>query len=201
MSAGCSNCWPYVRALSWQSEVPSERTLVIIRPTVVFGEQNRGNVYNLLRQIASGNFVMVGHGENRKSMAYVENIAAFIEYSMSFKPGVHIYNFIDKPDFSMNSLVSNVNRILGRAEKISFRLPFAVGLLIGKGFDLVAAMTGKRFAISSIRVRKFCANSVYNTAIDQTGFVPPVPLEQALAQTVRYEFLESHENDGVFYTE
>jgi nucleoside-diphosphate-sugar epimerase len=186
---------------AWQAEAPTERTLVIIRPTVVFGEQNRGNVYNLLRQIASGKFVMVGSGENRKSMAYVENVAAFIEYSMSFKPGVHIYNFIDKPDFTMNTLVANVNRILGRPEKIGFRLPFAVGYLIGKGFDLVAAITGKRFAISSIRVKKFCANSVYNTAIDKTGFVPPVPLEQALSQTVRYEFLESHEHEGVFYTE
>jgi len=186
---------------AWQAEMPEDRTLVIIRPTVVFGEQNRGNVYNLLRQIASGKFVMVGSGENRKSMAYVENVAAFIEYSMSFKPGVHIYNFIDKPDFTMNNLVANVNRILGRSEKIAFRLPFAVGYLIGKGFDLVAVMTGKRFAISSIRVKKFCANSVYNTAIDKTGFVPPVPLEQALAQTVRYEFIESHEHEGVFYTE
>ena len=185
----------------WQAEVPTERTLVIIRPTVVFGEQNRGNVYNLLRQIASGKFVMVGNGENRKSMAYVENVAAFIDYSMSFKPGVHIYNFIDKPDFTMNTLVGNVNRILGRPERIGFRLPFAVGYLIGKGFDSVAAITGKRFAISSIRVKKFCANSVYNTAIDQTGFVPPVPLEQALAQTVSYEFVESHEHEGVFYTE
>lgn len=186
---------------AWQTEAPSERTLVIIRPTVVFGEQNRGNVYNLLRQIASGKFVMVGSGENRKSMAYVENVAAFIEYSMGFKPGVHIYNFIDKPDFTMNSLVANVNRILGRPVKIGFRLPFAVGYMIGKGFDLVAALTGKRFAISSIRVKKFCANSVYNTAIEQTGFTPPVPLEQALAQTVRYEFVESHEHEGVFYTE
>lgn len=186
---------------AWQAEAPSERTLVIIRPTVVFGEQNRGNVYNLLRQIASGKFVMVGSGENRKSMAYVENVAAFIEYSMSFKPGVYIYNFIDKPDFSMNSLVANVNRILGRPEKIGFRLPFAVGYAIGKGFDLVAALTGKKFAISSIRVKKFCANSVYNTAIDKTGFVPPVSLEKALAQAVRYEFVESHEHEGVFYTE
>ena len=186
---------------AWQAEAPTERTLVIIRPTVVFGEQNRGNVYNLLRQIASGKFVMVGHGENRKSMAYVENVAAFIEYAMGFKPGVHIYNFIDKPDFTMNSLVANVNHILGRPEKISFRLPFAVGYAIGKSFDLVAALTGKKFAISSIRVKKFCANSVYNTAIDQTGFVPTVPLEQALAQTVRYEFVESHEHEGVFYTE
>lgn len=48
---------------AWQAEAPTERTLVIIRPTVVFGEQNRGNVYNLLRQIASGRFVMVGHGK------------------------------------------------------------------------------------------------------------------------------------------
>lgn len=186
---------------AWQAEAPTERTLVIIRPTVVFGEQNRGNVYNLLRQIASGKFVMVGNGENRKSMAYVENVAAFIEYSMSFKSGVHVYNFIDKPDFTMNSLVANVNRILGRPEKIGFRLPFAVGYMIGKCFDLVASLTGRRFAISSIRVKKFCANSVYNTAIDQTGFVPPVPLEQALAQTVRYEFMESNEHEGVFYTE
>jgi nucleoside-diphosphate-sugar epimerase len=186
---------------TWQAEAASERTLVVIRPTVVFGEQNRGNVYNLLRQIASGKFVMVGSGENRKSMAYVENLAALIEYAIDFKPGVHIYNFIDKPDFSMNSLVANVNRILGKSPNIGFRLPYSIGLLIGKGFDFVATITGKRFAISSIRVKKFCANSVYNTAIDQTGFVAPVPLEQALAQTVRYEFVELHEHEGVFYSE
>ena len=186
---------------AWQAEAPDEKTLVIIRPTVVFGEQNRGNVYNLLRQLASGKFVMIGSGENRKSMAYVENVASFIEYSINFKPGIYIYNYIDKPDFTMSSLVANVRRTLGQSEKIGFRLPFAIGFLIGKGFDLVARITGKRFAISSIRVKKFCANSVYNTAIDKSGFVPAVPLEQALAQTVKYEFVESHENENVFYTE
>jgi nucleoside-diphosphate-sugar epimerase len=185
----------------WQAEAPSERSLVIIRPTVVFGEQNRGNVYNLLRQIASGKFIMVGSGENRKSMAYVENIAAFIEYSMSFKPGVHIYNFIDKPDFTMNQLVGSVKRILGQSEKIGLRLPYIVGYAIGKGFDLVAAVTGKRMAISSIRVKKFCANSVYNTAIDSTGFVPPVPLAQALEQTIRHEFIEKHDDEPLYFSE
>ena len=185
----------------WQSEAPTERTLVIIRPTVVFGEQNRGNVYNLLRQVASGKFVMIGNGENRKSMAYVENVAAFIEYSISFKPGVHVFNFIDKPDFTMNQLVGSVKRILGKSEKISFRLPFALGYTIGKGFDLVAAISGKRLAISSIRVRKFCANSVYNTAIDSTGFVPPVSLSNALEQTIRHEFIEAHDDEPVYFSE
>jgi nucleoside-diphosphate-sugar epimerase len=185
----------------WQQEDPSGRTLVIVRPTVVFGEQNRGNVYNLLRQIASGRFVMIGKGENLKSMAYVENIAAFLKFATSFQPGVHVYNYIDKPDFTMNKLVGLVRRILGKPEGVAFRLPYAVGFMIGKGFDLVAAITGKRLAISSIRVKKFCANTMFNTRIEQSGFVPPVPLVEAFERTVRHEFIESHENESLFYTE
>jgi nucleoside-diphosphate-sugar epimerase len=185
----------------WQQEYPSSRTLVIVRPTVAFGEQNRGNVYNLLRQIASGRFVMIGKGENLKSMAYVENIAAFLKFATSFQPGVHVYNYIDKPDFTMNKLVGLVHRILGKPEGFGFRLPYAIGFMIGKGFDFVAAITGKRLAISSIRVKKFCSNSMFNTRIGQPGFVPPVPLVEAFERTVRHEFIESHENESVFYSE
>ena len=54
---------------------------------------------------------MFGNGLNIKSMAYVENVAAFLEHSLSFKPGLHIYNYIDKPDLSMNSLVSESRKI------------------------------------------------------------------------------------------
>ena len=32
---------------AWQAEAPERRSLVIVRPTVVFGEGNRGNVYDL----------------------------------------------------------------------------------------------------------------------------------------------------------
>jgi len=186
---------------AWHTEDPENRTLVIIRPTVVFGERNRGNVYNLLKQIVSGKFIMVGNGHNRKSMAYVENVAAFIEYSIDFKPGVHIYNYIDKPDFTMNTLVARVNEILGRSGKIKFRLPYYLGLLVGKLFDLIAFIARKKLAISSIRVKKFCANSVYESAISKTGFVPPVRLEEAIERTVRYEFLENHEKEPVFFSE
>lgn len=187
--------------MAWQAEKPNYRTLVIVRPTVVFGEQNRGNVYNLLRQISSGKFVMVGDGENQKSMAYVENVAAFIEFSMRFKPGVHVYNFIDKPDLTMNKLLLFVKRILGKPEKINFRLPFIVGYSIGRCFDLMAAITGKRFAISSIRVKKFCTNSVYGTAIRDTGFVPPISLESALERTIRHEFIEKHGDEPLYFSE
>jgi len=187
--------------LAWQNESASDRTLVILRPTVVFGEKNRGNVYNLLRQISSGKFVMVGNGENRKSMAYVENIAAFIIYATRFHPGVHIYNYADKPDFTMNSLVDLVNRMLGKTRNRKFRIPFFIGFFIGKCFDLAAVISGVKLPISSIRVKKFCSNSVYSSSIGQSGFIPPVTLTKGLEKTIRYEFLESHSNQDVFYTE
>ena len=186
---------------AWQNESPDDRTLVIVRPTVVFGERNRGNVFNLLKQIASGRFVMVGRGQKRKSMAYVENVAAFLEHALTFRPGVHIYNYIDKPDFTMNTLVSHVNQLLGRPAKISVRLPYVIGLAIGNLFDLVAKVTDKKFPISSIRVKKFCANSVYESAVAETGFVPPVPLMEAIERTVRYEFIEDHSSEPLFFSE
>jgi len=186
---------------AWQAEEPDHRTLVIIRPTVIFGEQNRGNVYNLLRHIATGKFIMIGNGRNRKSMGYVENITAFIEYAMTFKPGVHLYNFIDKPDYCMNDLVKKVKGIIGRPQHIGIRLPYWFGYSVGKGFDLIAAVTRKRLTISSIRIKKFCANSVYNTAIDQTGFKPPVPLEEAIVRTVRHEFIEKHDDEPLYFSE
>jgi nucleoside-diphosphate-sugar epimerase len=186
---------------TWQKNDPMRRTLVILRPTVVFGESNRGNVFNLLKQIASGRFVMVGNGNNRKSMVYVENIAAFIEYSLTFNPGLHVYNYIDKPDFTMNSLVGLVNKILGKSEHIQVKIPYFIGLGVGLCFDFFAVITGKKFNISSIRIKKFCSNSVYESAVSDTGFIPPVHLLDAIERTVKYEFLEDHKLEKVFFTE
>lgn len=186
---------------TWQEDAADERTLVIIRPTVVFGEKNRGNVFSLLRQIASGKFVMVGDGLNRKSMAYVENVAAFLEYSMESKPGVYIYNYIDKPDFNMNQLVGHVKKMLNGSSEIRFRIPYIFGLLLGKVFDVAATVLFRNFSISSIRVKKFCSDSTYESAINTTDFTPPVNLFEAIERTVRYEFIENHLDDEVFYSE
>ncbi|MBN2896751.1 MAG: NAD-dependent epimerase/dehydratase family protein [Campylobacterales bacterium] len=184
----------------WYNQDPLNRKLLIVRPTVVFGEQNRGNVYNLLRQIASGKFLMIGDGLNRKSMAYVENVAAFLQYGLKLENGVYIFNYIDKPDFDMNTLVSKVNYSLGRKKIINFRLPFMIGFLIGKLFDFIAYLSNRKFAISSIRVKKFCSNSMYETSISTLDFVPPVKLEDAIEKTIKYEFIEKH-NDELFYSE
>ncbi|GHU17454.1 epimerase [Spirochaetia bacterium] len=177
-----------------------ENLLTIIRPTVIFGEQNRGNVYNLLHQIAGGKFPMVGKGTNFKSMAYVENVAAFIEYNLNNDSGGHLFNYIDKPDFDMNALVTEVNRILGKSEKL-FHWPYWLGYLGGLCFDVLAKVLHKKLPVNSIRVKKFCANTMFEAAnIRKTDFKAPVTLIEGLERTIKYEFIDR--TDGlIFYTE
>jgi nucleoside-diphosphate-sugar epimerase len=92
---------------------------------------------------------MVEMGTNVKSMAYVENIAAFIEYNLNNPLGEHLFNYIDKPDFDMNSLVTQVRRILGKSGKL-FHFPYWLGLSGGLCFDLLAKILHKKLSISSI---------------------------------------------------
>ena len=185
----------------WQAEDPDNRTLVIVRPTVIFGEGNRGNVYNLLKQIASKRFVMFGNGKNIKSMAYVENVAAFLEYSLSFKPGLHIYNYIDKPDLDINTLVCKARKTLFEKNNVGLRFPAFIGVVIGYFADFVTKITGKKLPISSIRVKKFMGTTQFASSVSMTGFVPPVSLEEGLARTLHYEFLEDNSNKRTFETE
>jgi len=186
---------------AWQAEDPEHRSLVVVRPTVIFGEQNRGNVYNLLRQIASGRFIMFGPGTNRKSMAYVQNIAEFLSFSTRFGPGEYIYNYVDQPDLDMNTLVSFCRSVLFGKDGVGLRLPGWLGVLLGYGFDMLAAITGKKLPISSIRVKKFMGTTAFNTSISETGFTPSSNLDQGIERTLRHEFVENHKAEKVFFSE
>ena len=182
-----------------------KNSAVIIRPTVIFGEQNRGNVYNLLRQIAGGKFPMVGKGTNRKSMNYVENVAAFIQFCIENEEKLpcfendfdgtkagkqHLFNYCDEPAYDMNHLVLDVYKCLGKNKTKLFHFPYWLAYFGGMCFDLLAFITRRKFAISAIRVKKFTQNTYFvGNNIKKTDFVPPVALEQGLKQTIDYEFV------------
>ncbi len=174
----------------------------IVRPTVIFGERNRGNVFNLLSQIAGGKFLMVGKGVNKKSMAYVGNVVAFTKYLIDeCLNGYNVFNYIDKPDFTMNELVALVERVLGK--KIpSVHFPYWMGMFGGYCFDVLAKVIGKKLPISSVRVKKFCATTQFDSSkMLSTGFVPPYTLEDGLARTLEFEFVHPRKDEVVFKSE
>ena len=178
----------------WYEEAPDQRCLVIIRPTVIFGEGNRGNVYNLLRQVASGYFVMFGSGENQKSMAYVDNVAEFLYFTSRYSIGIHIHNYVDKPDLSMNEVVRITRRQLKLDKALDFRLPAFVGLAGGWLLDRISSLLKRPFPVSLIRIKKFMASTRFVSTTIPSEFVAPTELRAALARTIAAEFEQDHGN-------
>jgi nucleoside-diphosphate-sugar epimerase len=164
--------------------------LTIVRPTAIFGEKNRGNVYNLLHQLSSGKFIMVGKGINRKSMGYVVNLSSFLTTLTDTLPGTDVYNYADKPDLCMNELIKTFYNTIGENHKNNFKIPYPLGLMGGYCCDILAKVTGKTYPISSIRIKKFCADTVINTdKLQHTGFVPSYTLTVGLTRMIKSEFL------------
>jgi nucleoside-diphosphate-sugar epimerase len=194
----------------WQAEevlqrwyaLHSDWNINILRPTVIFGERNRGNVYNLLRQISGGRFLMVGAGTNKKSMAYVGNIVAFISYLLDGqREGYNVFNYADKPDFDMNELVAHVGKTLNKHIP-AIHFPCWLGMLGGYCFDALAFVTRKKLPISGVRVKKFCATTQFDAAkAHSCGFAAPYSLGEGLERTLKFEFASPSKDNIVFVTE
>lgn len=185
----------------WFNKDPHNKSVTIIRPTVIFGERNRGNVYNLLKQIYSKKFIMIGKGLNKKSMAYVGNISSFIYNRISNNElGLNIYNYVDKPDLTMNDLLSVIEKKLN-SKLLKISLPIWLGIYFGYFVDLIAFVLNKKFSISSVRVKKFCATTQFDSKKAMNVFKPPYSIEEGLNKTLDYEFLNSEKDDIIFYSE
>lgn len=194
--------WQAEQVLQEWYKTHQDWNINIVRPTVIFGERNRGNVYNLLKQISSGKFLMVGKGNNKKSMAYVGNIVAFVKFMMdNLTSGYNVYNYIDKPDFTMNDLVLLVEKVLNKRIPAT-HFPYWMGMLGGYCFDLLAKITGKKLTISSVRVKKFCATTEFNSnKMLNSGFKAPYTLQEGLSRTLEFEFIHPKPDDIIFKSE
>lgn len=185
----------------WYKNDPEEKSVTIIRPTVIFGERNRGNVYNLLKQISSGKFLMIGKGQNKKSMAYVGNIVALIKDRLEKSElGLHIFNYADKPDFSMTELVNVIENKMNISVPKS-KIPYWLGIFAGYGFDALGFITRKKLSVSSVRIKKFCATTQFNTTKVHSIFKAPYTLKEGLDFTLEHEFINPKEDEILFYSE
>lgn len=183
-------------------ETHKDWNIDIIRPTVIFGERNRGNVYNLLNQISSGKFLMVGKGDNFKSMAYVGNIVAFVKYMIDkVTTGYNVFNYIDKPDMTMNELVPLVAKVLNKRIP-SVHFPYWLGMMGGYCFDALAFVTRKKLTISSVRVKKFCSTTEFCAdKVLATDFKAPYTLAEGLSRTMEFEWVHPRTDAIEFVSE
>jgi GlcNAc-P-P-Und epimerase len=102
---------------------------------------------------------MFGAGSNIKSMAFVDNIASFLAFLASKVERHGVYNYADKPDFTVSDLVRFVDQTLGRPKRDRVSLPVPLATAAGHVADVVSFVLRRPLPLSAVRVQKFCALS------------------------------------------
>lgn len=164
------------------------RSVLIIRPTITFGPGNVANMYSLIKQVASGRFAIAGRADNYKSLSYVENLLDATLYLWERGiDGIETYNFVEKPDLTSRQIAEAVGAALGQ-HRAGPTLPMPVVLALAFPFDVVTALTGKDFGVSTMRIRKLFSQETRFEAdkLASTGFRSSVPLREGIARMVRW---------------
>jgi nucleoside-diphosphate-sugar epimerase len=178
----------------WAAE-DSRRSVLIIRPTVVYGERNIANMFRLISQINSGRYFHIGKGDNIKSIAYVKNLVEATLYLIDkMKPGIEIYNYADEPQLTSREIASTITKALNKQEPIT--LPYWAVYAMGLPFDLLIKVTGKDLPISTTRVKKFCTQTYHKaTKLREAGFLAKYSTIDGLKNMVEWkkkEFKQGH---------
>ena len=174
------------RILEWCNKNNS-RSVIIIRPTVIFGPNNYANVYNLIDKIYRKNFIFVGKGNNIKSVAYVENLVdATIFLINKLKPGVQVFNYSDEPQMTISQVVDIISEYMPHKVPKT-KLPLWLAVIFGSVFDLLGKITGHNYPITAARMKKF-ATSTHHKAekIRSAGFKQTIATKEGFKRMVEW---------------
>jgi len=110
--------------------IPFGKRIFIIRPCMIHGPGNKGNL-NLLYSIVKRGFPWpLGNFQNKRSYLNVDNLCFLIE-QMHIDKNVNsgVYNFADDGDISTNELIEIISYALGKKNKIwKFNKKIIIGL-------------------------------------------------------------------------
>ena len=160
--------------------------VIIVRPAVVFGEYNFGNVFNLINQINSRFFAVIGDGKNIKSIAYVGNLVDSVMYCLKkIDDKQFIYNYCDYPQKNIDSQSIIISNLLNKANSI--KIPLWLTKIITIPIDLIQKIIGKDLKINSMRVKKFTKPTYFfSDKIREYGFKQNISIENSYKRTIKW---------------
>jgi len=166
--------------------------IVILRPALVFGENDRGNFYKMIDAIYKKRFFIIGDGNNKKSMIYVENLVNYILLiADSDKSAGKIYNIADKNTYSLNYITEMISKNLNI--KKPYHLPKNILFFIASIWELLSGKIsflnkGNLKYLRKSIVNKLTESNVIDINLIERDYpdVRQIPIEDAINKTVNW---------------
>ena len=168
----------------WQAK-EEQRQLVIVRPGVVFGPGEGGNVSRLIKAVRKRYFFYMANRDTRKAGIYVKELCRAMMWVLNSKKaksdGITLFNMSMNPGPSIEEYVNSIARIA----KIKVWIPNAPSSLlfiIAYLIDFIAKPLGIEHPFSPVRIRKLIrSNNVLPTYLVENGYEYKYTLDEAFA--------------------
>jgi nucleoside-diphosphate-sugar epimerase len=165
-----------------------KRAAIIVRPAVVYGARQVGNVGAMVAAIAKGRFVLVGRNENVKSIVSVDNlIAATAHLLRKMEPGrCEIYNIVDRDSYTVREIDMIIRAQLGKSTN-SPTMPLFAARAAAKIGDVWHTLTGYTLPLNSQRLEALLEQTHFSCEkLVATGFVHPETTVDGLRKMVEW---------------
>jgi nucleoside-diphosphate-sugar epimerase len=167
----------------------SNMTWTIIRPTLVYGPSNPGNMERLMKLIKKGLPLPFGAIKNRRSFVFVGNLVDAIITCLDHPNAANqIFLISDNQDVSTPELIRLIAQQIQQPCQL---LPVPTTLLRFLGYlgDRVESISGKNLPFNTYNIDRLLGSLYVDSShIQKTlDWQPPFTLEQGLALTIEPE--------------
>lgn len=183
---------PYGRS-KWEAEkyllsknLPSGKRLFIIRPCMIHGPGNKGNLNLLYKVVEKGIPWPLASFENRRSFLSIDNLNYLVDKIINSDIPSGIYNFADDKAISTNELVTIIAKTSGKRGKLWH---ISAGLISG-----VAKLGDKiKLPLNTERLKKLTENYVVSNQKIKTALKIdslPITAEEGMKKTIESFILD-----------
>lgn len=140
----------------WQVK-DEKRELTIVRPGIVYGKGEHGNMTRLYRGMKGHYFMYTGRKDTIKACIYVKELVLFFKYRMldnSF-PGTDIFNCTFEPAYNIEQICETMKNAAG----LKYRIPLIPGGLLMTAATILGPIGGKKVGIHPARVKKLMVST------------------------------------------
>ncbi len=169
----------------WQALNVSERRLILVRPGVVFGPGEGGNVSRLIKAVLNRYFFYMGNKNTRKAGIYVKELCNAMWWVMENKEinkeRIVLFNMSMNPGPTIEDYVNGIGKISNKNFFVP-SIPYKLLLLIAYLIDIFAKPMGLEHPFSPVRIKKLVnSNNINPDYLVSKNYKYLYNLEEALS--------------------
>jgi len=161
---------------------------LVIRPSMVYGNTDKGNLPMMIKAIRRGLFPPLPDTGNRRSMVHVDDLVrAALLAAESAQTAGKVYIVTDGQAYSTRQLYDEIRAALGKAP-IAWALPYGLLQGLARLGDGIGRLFQRRFPFDSAALDKLTGSAWYSSARIEAdlGFRPTINLPASLPDMVRF---------------